>query len=263
MKKQIAILALALSSIALLVGCDDNKTAVEETQVLRIGNTAQSYPNGFVQDGKLVGFDVEVTEAIAQELGIRIEWVKAEFGGLMAQLDSGRLDTVANAVAVTDARQQKYNFSIPYSFYASQIVTNTANTQINSLADLNGKTISGVLGSNHIAVLKQHFLNDEVNIRTYETRDGAMYDLVYNRVDGYVNSKPILLAEIKRNNLPFKFVGEPLVVEDVGYPFSKTERGDELRQQFNQAIEKLRANGVISNISMKYYGQDISQSPTL
>ncbi|QIQ21229.1 amino acid ABC transporter substrate-binding protein [Zophobihabitans entericus] len=264
MKKQITGLVMLMGVVGLvLAGCDNQSSEnaaaqSEQTQVLKIGATGQSYPNSFKQDDKLVGFDVEVTEAIANELGYKVEWVNAEFGGLMAQLEAGRLDTVANAVAVTEARQQRYNFTIPYSYYGSQVVTNTANTDINTLEDLPGKTISGVLGSNHINVLRNAFPNNEVNIRTYETRDGAMYDLVYNRVDGYVNSKPILLAEIKRNNLPFKLVGEPLVIEEVAYPFEKNAHGDELRAKFNQAIEKLSAEGVISKISIKYYGEDIS-----
>lgn len=264
MKIKVA-LATVLLSILVLTGCD--KSSVDEKSqqgdraklILKIGTTGQSYPNGFKQDGKLVGFDVEVTEAIANELGYQVEWVTAEFGGLMAQLEAKRLDTVANAVAVTPARQEKYDFTQPYSYYGSQIVINSNNENINTLADLKGKTISGVLGSNHINVLKKAFPNDEVNIRTYETRDGAMYDLVYNRVDGYINSKPILLAEIKRNNLPFKLLGEPLVIESVAYPFNRDDNSQQLKVQFDQAIAKLKTQGVIAEIAEKYYGQDISQ----
>ena len=95
-------------------------------------------------------------------------------------------------------------------------------------------------------------------MKTYETRDGAMYDLVYKRVDGYVNSKPILLAEMKRGNLPFKLVGEPLVIEQVGYGFARNERGEKLRAEFDQAISKLKANGTLKALSEKYYGEDIT-----
>lgn len=253
-------LAVIFLAAAALVGCDGEKSqTTAEQRTIKVGSTGQSYPNGFKQDGKLVGFDVELTEAIAKKLGYNVEWVTAEFGGLMAQLDAGRLDTVANNVAITPERQQKYSFTNPYGFYGSQVVTNEKNTDINTLDDLKGKTISGVLGSNHITVLKKAFPNNDINIKTYETRDGAMYDLVYNRVDGYVNSKPILLAEIKRNNLPFKLVGDPLLIESASFPFNKNAESEKLREQFNQAIDELRKEGVISEISIKYYGQDISQ----
>ena len=252
-----------LATTVVLAGCNDkdnDSSKIVSPKILKIGSTGQSYPNGFKQNGKLVGFDVETTEAIAKELGYTIEWTTAEFSGLMGQLDSGRLDTVANAVAVTEARKTKYDFTQPYSYYGSQLVAHKDNSTINILDDFKGKTISGVLGSNHLKNLQKRFPNNEVNVKTYETRDGAMYDLVYKRVDGYINSKPILLAEIKRGNLPFKLVGEPLVIEEVAFPFAKNEKGEELRKEFNQAIKKLKERGNVKELSIKYYGEDITAS---
>ncbi|OCG11698.1 ABC transporter substrate-binding protein [Gilliamella sp. App6-5] len=259
MKKITSLLSALLLTSLTLMGCDNqsNHQAIEQN-IIKVGSTGQSYPNGYKQDGNLVGFDVEVTEAIAKELGYKVEWVIAEFGGLMGQFDTGRLDTIANAVAITPARQDKYDFSNTYSFYGSQIVTHKDNNDINQLTDFKGKTIAGVLGSNHINNLKKAFPNNEIAIKTYETRDGAMYDTEYQRVDGYVNSKPILLAEIKRKNLPFKLVGEPITIEQVAFPFSKDEKGQALRKKFNQAIEKLRTNGILKNLAIKYFGEDIT-----
>lgn len=260
--KNLSVTAVLLSSITLF-GCDDNKVEQAENNVstekiLRIGSTGQSYPNGFKQDGKLVGFDVETTEAIAKELGYKVEWTTAEFAGLMGQLDAGRLDTVANAVAMTEARKAKYYFTQPYSFYGSQIVTHSDNKDINTFADLHGKTISGVLGSNHIKNLEKQFPNKEVNVKTYETRDGAMKDLEFKRVDGYINSKPILLAEIKRGNLPFKLVDKPLLIEEVGFGFAKNEQGEKLRNEFDKVITKFKQDGTLKTLSKKYYGADIT-----
>lgn len=97
-----------------------------------------------------------------------------------------------------------------------------------------------------------------MNVKTYETRDGAMKDLEFKRVEGYINSKPILLAEIKRGNLPFKLVGKPLVIEEVGYGFARNEKGQKLRAEFDQAITKLKQDGTIKALSEKYYGADIT-----
>ena len=259
MKRIITLFSAILLASLSLIGCDNqSNNQVSEQNIIKVGSTGQSYPNGYKQDGKLIGFDVEVTEAIANELGYKVEWVIAEFGGLMGQFDSGRLDTIANAVAVTPARQAKYDFTQAYSFYGSQIVTHKDNNNINQLTDFNGKTIAGVLGSNHINNLKKTFPNNEITIKTYETRDGAMHDTEFQRVDGYVNSKPILLAEIKRKNLPFKLVGDPITIEQVAFPFNKDEKGKALREKFNQVIEKLRANGTLKNLSIKYFGEDIT-----
>ncbi|AIU90093.1 MULTISPECIES: amino acid ABC transporter substrate-binding protein [Pectobacterium] len=261
MMKKVTLSVLALTTAFLVAGCDSGKSGSEQEKVLKVGSTGQSYPSGFKQDNKLVGFDVEVTETIAKDLNYKVEWVTADFSGLMGQLEARKLDTVANVVAITPARQEKYNFAQPYSYYGSQIVTHKDNTDINTLADLKGKTVAGVLGSNHVNNLKKAFADGSVNIRTYETRDGAMNDALSKRVEGYVNSRPILLAEINKRNLPFKLVGEPLVIEEVSFPFHKDENGDALRKQFDAELTKMREDGRLKALAEKYFGEDISVPP--
>ena len=91
--KTTAITTLVVATF-ILAGCDEKQAETAKAEatnkVLKVGSTGQSYPNGFKQEGKLVGFDVETTEAIAKELGYTVEWTTAEFPGLMGQLDSGR-----------------------------------------------------------------------------------------------------------------------------------------------------------------------------
>lgn len=255
--KTITLSALALSAAFLLAGCD----AQNSDKTLRIGATGQSYPNAFKQNDKLVGFDVEVAETIAKDLGYQVNWVTADFSGLMGQLEANKLDTVANVVAITPARQEKYNFSATYGYYGSQIVTHKDNAGVNTLDDLKGKTVAGVLGSNHVNNLKKAFPDGSVNIRTYESRDGAMNDALAKRVDGYINSGPILMAEINKRNLPFKLVGAPLVVEKVGFPFHKDQKGDALRKQFDDELAKMHSDGRLKALSEKYFGADITAAP--
>lgn len=238
-------------------GADANADA---NKVINVGSTGQSFPNGYKENDKLVGFDVEVTEYIASQLGYTLNWVTTDFSGLMGQLESGKLDTVANAVAMTEERKEKYYFSDAYSYYGAQLVTNTANTDINTLEDLKGKTVSGVLGSNNVKNLEKYDTKGEIKIRTYETRDGAMQDAINNRVDGYINSRPILVAEIKKKNLPLKLIGDPVAYEEVGYPFAKNERGEKLQAEFSAEIKKMHESGKLKELSEKYFGEDITSS---
>ncbi|MEZ3498397.1 amino acid ABC transporter substrate-binding protein [Pantoea sp. KPR_PJ] len=263
MQKGLIALSIVMAA-SLLSACDNNTSAQEDDNAttIRVGATGLSFPGAFKKDGKLTGFDVDVTEAIAKDLNYNIEWVTSDFSGLMGQLEGGKLDTVANVVAITPARQEKYHFSTPYSYYGSQIVTGKGNTNINTLDDLRGKTIAGVLGSNHLVNLKKAFGDNGVTIRTYESRDGAMNDAINNRVQGYVNSGPILLAEINQKGLPLKFVGEPLVIESVGFPFHKDEKGDKLRAAFDKEVEAMRKDGRLKAISEKYFGEDITSAPS-
>ena len=229
-----------------------------EKKVLRAGSTGQSYPNSYKEGDKLVGFDVEVLETIAANLGYTVEWTNTDFSGLMGQLETGKIDTVANVVAITEERKEKYYFSDPYSYAGVTIVTHADNTHINTLDDLKGKTVAGVLGSQNVKNLQKFDVNGEIKIRTYENRDGAQNDVLNKRVDGYVQSKANLLAEIKKNNLPLKFVGEPFHYEDVGFPFVKTDENKALIEQINAEIKKLREDGTLKKLSEKYFGEDIT-----
>ncbi|PJN90490.1 amino acid ABC transporter substrate-binding protein [Bacillus sp. mrc49] len=260
--KKFLFLGLSILFIVMLSACGSSKqgnTADDSgKKTIKVGSTGQSYPNGYQENGKLTGFDVELTERIAKNLGYKVEWVTSDFSGIMGQLGSGKLDTVANAVAITTERQEQFHFTDPYSYYGAQIVSNTKNKEIKSLEDLKGKTVSGVLGSNNIANLEKYDKKGEIKIRTYETRDGAMQDAINNRVDGYINSRPILVAEIKKNDLPLKLVGDPVAYENVGYPFPKTEKGKKLNEEFTTEIKKLKEDGTLAKLSNKYFGEDIT-----
>lgn len=263
--RKLSYLLILIIGIALLAACgadsnDDAENGAEggetEEKVIRAGTTSQSYPNSFEEDGQLVGYDVEVLETIAENLGYEVEWTRTDFSGLMGQLETGRLDTVANFVAVTEERKEKYHFSEPYAYAGATIVTHEDN-DFTSLEEYKGKTVSGVLGSNNVKNLEA--FDPEINARTYETRDGAMNDVLNKRVDGYVNSKSALIAEIELGDLPLKFVGDPFVYEDVSFPFVKDEKGEALRDEINAEIEKLREDGTLGEISKKYFaGEDIS-----
>jgi putative amino-acid transport system substrate-binding protein len=258
-KAQSLLAAVAVAGLSLFItACGPTDNGQAGQKVLHIGSTGQSYPGAFLQDGKLVGYDVEVAETVAHDLGYQVAWTTADFSGLMGQLEAGKLDTIANNFVQTEKRKTVYQFSDSYLLYASQIVTSTNNNAINSLDDLKGKVVAGVLGSNHIDNLKKAF-GDSITIRTYENRDGAMNDTLNGRVQGYVNSKPILVAEINKHHLPLKLVGTPISQELVSFPFAKNPQGDQLKQQFSADLQKMRADGRLKALSEKYFGEDLTK----
>lgn len=258
MKRKFALI-ISMTLLLFLAACGGANEKSEEAgetaekKVIRAGSTAQSYPNGYEENGKLIGFDVEVLEKVASNLGYEVEWVKSDFAGLMGQLETGKIDTVANFVAVTPERKEKYNFSETYAYAGATIVTHKDN-DYDSLEDLKGKTVSGVLGSNNVKNLENY--DPEIIPKTYETRDGAMNDAINKRVDGYVNSKSSLIAEIEKGDLPLEFVGDPFVYEDIALPFMKNEQGEKLSKEFNAEIKKLREDGTLTELSKKYFADE-------
>ncbi|WP_307353020.1 amino acid ABC transporter substrate-binding protein [Paenibacillus polymyxa] len=257
MKKFLGIM-IAGMLLVVLAACG-NGTSSNGEKVLRVGATGQSFPNSFKEGDKLVGYDVEVLEAVAKNLGYKVEWTLTDFSGLMGQMEAGKLDTIANNVAVTDERKKVYNFTDKYSVLGTQVAVRADNNQINTLDDLKGKTISAVLGSNNVKNFKAWDTKGEVTLKTYETRESAMNEVITGKVDGYINASTTLLAEIAKGKLPLKLVGDPISHDDVAFPFARTEQGDKLLKEFNAELQKLRDDGTLLKISEKYYGEDVTQ----
>src|SRR6478735_7050155 len=104
---QVAVIASAQAG--------ENLDAIKAAGVLKIGTEGTYAPFTYHDEsGKLVGFDVEIGEAVAAKLGVKAEFVEGKWDGLIAGLDAKRYDTVINQVGITEARKQKYDFSEPY-----------------------------------------------------------------------------------------------------------------------------------------------------
>ncbi|MFT7758891.1 UNVERIFIED_CONTAM: transporter substrate-binding domain-containing protein, partial [Salmonella enterica subsp. enterica serovar Enteritidis] len=92
-----------------------NLEQIKTAGVLKIGTEGTYAPFTYHDTaGKLVGFDVEIGEAIAKNLGVKAEFLEGKWDGLIAGLDAKRYDTVINQVGITEARKAKYDFSEPY-----------------------------------------------------------------------------------------------------------------------------------------------------
>lgn len=254
--KKTCVLIYSLAILLLLAACSGEAASEgESNKVLKVGATGQSYPNAYKEGDQLVGFDVEVIEKLAENIGYEVEWTLADFSGIMGQLDSKRVDTIANDVAITDERKEKYLFTEAYAQSGTQLATAAGNDAIKEVTDFTGGTISGVLGSNHIEKLKAYDSEGNFEVRTYETREGAKNDAVLGRVEGYVSSKAVLLAEIKNRGLELKLVGDPVATYEVGFPF--TQDNEELQKLVNDELVKLKEDGTLAELSEKYFGDNV------
>lgn len=142
MKKKKWTVLFVAALLAVLSACGNgNSSSKEDDNVLHVGATGQSYPFAYKENGKLTGFDVEVMEAVAKKIDMKLDWKLLEFSGLMGELQTGKLDTISNQVAVTDERKEMYHFTEPYAYAGTQIVVKKDNHDIKSVDDLKGKTV--------------------------------------------------------------------------------------------------------------------------
>lgn len=244
--------AIALALFALLTS---SLTLAQETP-LKVGMSGQYFPFTFVEQDKLQGFEVDVMNAIAAEMGRPVEYRTAAFSGLFGLLESGRIDTVANQITITDERQKKYIFSEPYVYDGAQVVVKKGNSEIQGVDDLRGKTVAVNLGSNYEALLRELPYADEINIKTYESN--LEQDTALGRVDAFVMDRISASQVIKEKPLPLALAGSTFSNITNAYPFPDTEEGRSLRDAFNQALQTLRDNGTLASISESWFGTDIT-----
>ena len=104
----------------------------------------------------LVGYDVEVSRAIAEKLGVEPEYVESDWDSLFAGLDAGRYDMVCNGVEVTEERAKTYAFTTPYGYIHTALAVRKDNEDIHSFEDLNGKTTANSLASTYMELAESY-----------------------------------------------------------------------------------------------------------
>lgn len=126
-------------------GCASSKQEntwdkIKEKKEIVIGTEGTFAPFSYHDDNdNLVGYDVEVSEALAKELGIKVKFVEVKWDSLIAGLDSDKYDLVTNQVAITAERKKKYDFSIPHTYSYPAIITKKDNTEITKMRDIKGR----------------------------------------------------------------------------------------------------------------------------
>ena len=250
------VLLMSVLFLSLLAGCSSGEGAEAGAKVVKIGAGPDGYPQYFKEADELKGFSVDVITAIFDEMDYEIEWVLTDWNGILANLESGKVDTVAN-FAATEERGEHYNFTTPYYNSKTVIAAGTETQNIQSLDDLSGKTIANVLGSNYGNVLQENYPEGDYEIVTFESNDVIFTDVANGKIDAFVSGREILLAQINDKGIPLEVVGEPFGDQPVALPFKKTEENDALISEINHTIEKLKENGTLSELSVKWYGVDL------
>src|SRR3712207_4997510 len=107
---------------------------IEDDGVLTVGTEGTYRPFTFHEGGTgdLTGYDVEVAQAVGDELGVDVEFEETQWDAIFAGLDAGRFDMIANQVSITPEREADYSFSEPYTVSPGVIVVNDGDTSIDS-----------------------------------------------------------------------------------------------------------------------------------
>ena len=252
------ILATAgIIQAALLTGAmaGEDLDAIKAAGVLKIGTEGTYAPFTYHdKDNKLVGFDVEIGEAVATKLGVKPEFVEGKWDGLIAGLDAKRYDTVINQVGITEERKKKFNFSNPYIVSKVVLIVNEKNDTIKDFADLKGKKSAQSLTSNYGTLAKEA----GAELVATDGFDQSIQLVLTGRADATLNDSLSYLDFKKHQpDAPVKVVKEKENADASGIIMRKGD--DELVAAINKALDEIKADGTYEKISQKYFGQDVSK----
>ena len=229
---------------------------IKKAGEIKIGLEGTYPPFSFVDEsGKLSGFEVELSEALAKELGVKVKLQATPWDGILAALESKRLDAVVNQVTISEERKKKYDFSKPYTVSGIQALVLKKNVDsIKKADDLAGKKVGVGLGTNYEQWVKQDV--PKADVRTYEDDPSKFADLRNGRIDAILIDR---LAALE-------YAQKAKDTELAGPAFSRLESGVALRKgepellaAINKAIDKLKADGTLAKLSEKYFGADVTK----
>lgn len=203
----------------------------------------------------LVGYDVEVSRAIAEKLGVEPDYVESDWDSLFAGLDAGRFDIVCNGVEVTDERALTYDFTTPYGYIHTALAVRKDNEDITSFEDLDGKTTANSLASTYMELAESY----GATVQGIDTLEETIQLLTAGRIDATLNADVSFYDYLNVHpDADFKIVAQTEDASHVAIPMVKGDANATLLEAINNAIDELRADGTLKELSEKYFGQDIS-----
>lgn len=260
MRRRAPLTALAVLSTLALAACgsggSDAAGGSGGAEVLRVASEGTYSPFTFhdPKDGnKLTGYDVDVARAVGEELGMEVEFTDVTFDTIFAGLEAGRYDVVANQVSITPERQELYDFTAPYTVSTGAIITRADDDSITSLASLSGKTTAQSTTSNWAQVARD--AGAEVEAVEGFTQSVAL--LKQGRIDATVNDDLAALDYLKTTgDTDVKIAAK---TDDTTEQAMALKQGSDLTPKIDGALEDLRADGTLEEISQKWFGADVTR----
>ena len=270
MKNKFVICTLLLAvtaSMLLLTGCGsqtdgddsgaDGQDTAKETLVVGLDDTFA--PMGFRDEqGNLVGFDIDLAEAVCDELGMQAEFKPIDWNAKEMELKAGTIDCVWNGMSITPERQE--NMALTNKYLNNKIVLMAladSDVDVTSAKELADLKIGTQADSSALEMLKanEEYESFQDNISEYETYDTAIMDLKAGRVD--VIAVDQVLGEYTNNNLGGEMKECTYSLGDDYYVIGFEKSNTELRDKVNDAIKNLIDSGKAAEISTKWFGRDI------
>ncbi|HVG34203.1 MAG TPA: ABC transporter permease subunit [Pyrinomonadaceae bacterium] len=232
------------------VSAQSSLQRVRQNGILRIGTDATYPPLEYVENGQFAGFEIDLANAVARELGVRAEFINASFDGIFPALQNGSFDAVVSSVTITPERSASMLFSDPY-YDSGQLIAVRQGTQgITTPEGLAGKKVGVQINTTAQIDLEKRA---GVQVAVYNTIDLALLDLKNGRIDAVVGDAPVLRFMIRQSFRELQTVGRRFTDEKFGIAFAQSS--EDLRRATNAALWRIQDSGEYDRIHEKWFGE--------
>ncbi len=247
MKASISRAVMAASLLALSIG------VARAQETIKVG-TEGAYPpfNNLTSDGKLEGFDIDIANALCDEMKAKCEFVTQDWDGLLPALQADKFDALIASMSITPERAEKVDFTDPY--YINSLIFVAPKDATLDLATFSGKTIGVQQGTVAAQLVESKYPDAE--LKAYPSQLEAWADLGNGRLDAVLGDFGVQYTWVNGpEGTCCEFKGDPVSSDDrIGIAVRK---GDALKDKLNAAIKQIRENGKYAEINKKYFPFDI------
>ena len=236
-------------------GEDDSLQKVLDNGKLVLGLDATFKPMGYTDENdEVVGFDIDVAKEVCSRMGVELETYGVNWDTKEVDLDTGTIDCIWNGLSVSEERQQVMLMSDPYRKNKMVFVVNS-DSDIDSLDDLNGKTVSVQNGSTAQKTLLASDVAAGITVSELATNVEALNQLELGMCDAAFLDSVVADYEINSGRA-FKILDEGLYEEDYAIGFRLGDQA--LCDRVNEILKEMKDDGTLGEISTKWFGSDVT-----
>ncbi len=235
--------------------------SAKDWQTVRIGTDA-TYPpfESLDSSGKFVGFDIEIANALCDQMKVKCEFINQDFDGIIPALLAGKFDAIVSSISITEERKKQIDFSDKiYNTPPALVARKESGIKGITKADLAGKAIGVQSSTTHANYAQQTWTDSDIKL--YPSADKYELDLANGRLDA-INDDIVVLSEWLKTPdgaACCELVGEIKIVpaiHGIGTGVGLRKEDSDLRDLFNKAIAAIRADGKFKTINDKYFTFD-------
>lgn len=220
-----------------------------EVKKLIVGTDAAYAPMEYIDDnGEIVGIDIDIVNALAEEIGVEVEFRNVGWEPLFPAVNNGEVDFAVSSITITDDRKEEFDFTEPY-YVANQLILVPEDSDITSFEDLKDKTVSVQINTTGHTVVKKLLGDTSPNILATENMPLAITEMLNGNADASVGDNSTINEYIKNNpDVKVKTIEDDSFEKEY-YGMMVKKGNTELLEMLNEGIQKIKENGKLEEIT--------------